>query len=313
MKGRSVLRRLLGWLLLAAAMFFLGRSMFELGHSVESRAVLPAWHALFASWIVSALWLVAMALGWMWVLRYHTGAKSLPPLVVLARVFMHAFVSRYVPGKVWSAVALYEQLRDRLAPADVLRSYFLQQLHLFASGAVLAAGVLPWMASGLSPTSSWTTSLVALTAVAGLAWALFPRTVFGVLRGVLPIRERWRRELVFRGAVWQWSAGFGIFMLVGVLQGLAIIPLWQSLADVADQLSFVEMAGVVCAYAAARIVGQLATVAPAGIGVREGAFVLLTTSLSPEIALVSVLWLRLLATSVEALAWLATTVLVRRP
>ena len=306
-----MLRQLLGWLLLAAAMFYLGRSMFELGYSVESRAVFPAWHALLASWMVSLLWLITMGLGWIWVLRFHTGAKSLPSFGTLARVFMHAFVSRYVPGKVWSAVVLCEQLRDQVSPSDVLRSYFLQQLHLFASAAVLAAGVLPWVLSGLPETSAWAPLVVVTAVVAGLVWALLPKTIFDML-GRLPVREKWRQELVFRGSVRQWSAGFALFLLVTALQGLAIVPLWQNLAEAGQQLSILQMIGVVCAYAASRIIGQVAAVAPAGIGVREGAFVLLTNSLSPEVALVSALLLRLLATSVELLAWLVTSLLGRR-
>ncbi|RFF26760.1 MULTISPECIES: hypothetical protein [unclassified Wenzhouxiangella] len=309
MKNRLSIRRILGWLLMAAALIYLGRSIVELASSVDSYAVFPHWHALVASWMISLLWLIAMGLGWAWVLRFHTGCVSLPAFGTLAPVFMQSFVSRYVPGKVWPAIVLYERLRDRLASADVLRSYFLQQLHLLASAAVLAAGVLPWLLADL--TSSRTLAsiepVILIAFVLGSAWALLPRQIFALANRLLPLPQEWRNQLVFRGAVRHWTVAFGISLLVGVFQGAAIIPLWQSIAGAEQQLTIAGMFGVVCAYAAARIVGQAAAIAPAGIGVREGAFVLLATSLSPEVALISVLWLRLLATTVELVAWLASS------
>lgn len=310
MEFMRVLRRAASILLLAAAILFLARSLFELGQEVAFRDAVPGSAALLLSALLSAGWLFAMVAGWIWVLRFHTRLSALPQLRVLFSAFMRAFMSRYIPGKVWPALVLWERLHGALGASPVIRSYLLQQIHLLASAGVLSVGALPLVLSRVEHDLPWAGISIGIAVAIGLSWALLPKPLFSFAHRWAPVK--WREHLIFEGGINRWALGFGIFLLVGVLQGAAVIPLWQAVAEPEQQLDLAAMVAVVCAYAAARIVGQGVAIVPAGIGVREGVFVLLVSGLSREAALISVLWLRLIATAMEALAWAASAWLAGR-
>lgn len=304
-------RRIAGLLLLCLALFFLGRSAFQLSASVALRDAIPGLNAVLVSALLSTGWLLSMIAGWLWVLRYHTTVEALPATGRLFPAFMHSFISRYVPGKVWPAVVLWERLHNDLPAAPVFRSYLLQQLHLLASAAVLSVGALPLVLSHTELGQSLTRASIGMAFVIGMIWALVPRPLFALGRRWLP--EKWSDHLAFQGSVSRWALGFGIFVLVGILQGTALIPIWQAVAEPGHHLAAGSMILVVCAYATARVIGQGVAIVPAGIGVREGVFVLLVSAgLSSEAALISVLWLRLIATLVEFLVWLASVAVAWR-
>ena len=310
MKRWLLLRRLASLVLMALAVYFVGRTLFELSGSISARDVMPGALALTGAAILSLAWVSSMACGWLWMLRFHSAAPRLPAVHHSFAAFMHAFISRYVPGKVWPAVILCERLHDDLPAAPIVRSYLLQQLHLLAGAGVLSVGILPLLMSDPDQ-QRWLYGLsMALAFALGLAWASMPQPFFALARALLP--RKWREHLVFHGQVAAWAGGFAIFLAVGVFQGAALIPIWQAIAEPGQSLSPLEMVAVVCAYAAARVIGQGATIVPAGIGVREAAFVVLVSVISPQVALVSVLWLRLVATAVELFVWLLALGLNRR-
>lgn len=313
------LRRLASLVLLALSLYFLGRTLLELSGSITTQAVMPGEAALFSAVILSLAWIFTMAVGWVWMLRFHSTAERLPRIGLkteyqpsgskLFVAFMHAFISRYVPGKVWPALVLCERLRDDLPAPPLLRSYLLQQLHLLASAGVLSVGILPLLSSDVDEQSILYSLSIPLAFLMGLMWACLPKPLFAVARSFLP--GRWREHLVFNGSITSWATGFAIFVAVGVFQGAALIPIWQAVAEPDQLLSASDMVAVVCAYAAARVIGQGVVIVPAGIGVREAAFVVLVSTLSPQAALISVLWLRLVATLVEFAVWLAALLINR--
>jgi len=304
------LRRAASVLLLGAALVFLSWSLLELGEEVAFRDAVPGKVAMLLAALLSVGWLATMAAGWIWVLRFHTNVSALPKISVLLSAFMRAFLSRYVPGKVWPALVLWERLHGALGASPVIRSYLLQQIHLVASAGVLSVGALPLVLSRVENDLPMAGISIGLAVAVGLTWALMPNPFFSFAHRWAP--PKWREHLIFQGSIDRWALGFGIFVLVGVFQGAAVIPLWQAVAEPDHQLDLAGMVAVVCAYAAARIVGQGVAVVPAGIGVREGVFVLLVSGLSREAALISVLWLRLIATVVEALVWAASARLAGR-
>lgn len=306
------LRRALSYVLLALALGFLGQRLLQLRGSVGEQAVVPGLNAVTLSAVLSLLWLLTMVAGWLWMLRFHAGTATPARPRGLFSAFMQSFISRYVPGKVWPAVVLCDRLAEVVAPAPVLRSYLLAQMHLTASAVILAFGSLPLLLSQAQSLSATAKLGLAAALAAALTWALAPRPLFAVAQRSLPLPARWRKHLVFEGSVSQWAAGFALFILVGVFQGGALIPLWQAVAEADQHLDLFGMVSVICAYAAARIIGQGVAVIPAGIGVREGAFIFFASALSPEAALVSALWLRLIATATEFAVWLAATALDRR-
>lgn len=178
MKRWLLLRRLASLVLMALAVYFVGRTLFELSGSISARDVMPGALALTGAAILSLAWVSSMACGWLWMLRFHSAAPRLPAVHHSFAAFMHAFISRYVPGKVWPAVILCERLHDDLPAAPIVRSYLLQQLHLLAGAGVLSVGILPLLMSDPDQ-QRWLYGLsMALAFALGLAWASMPQPFF---------------------------------------------------------------------------------------------------------------------------------------
>lgn len=250
---RGPLARALSWLLVAAALAFVGWAFASgwprlAAHDWDLRP-LP----LVASTLLLVLVIAGAALIWGRVLR------SIEPTPVgvpsILRIWAQSNLARYVPGKIWQFVAAADLARARgLPPATLLVSLVVYMGFGLLAAVVVAAGAggVPGLPAGLLPAAAAALAALALVhpAVIGSALRLVPR----------------------RAADARWRAGWG--------EGARILALcvvfW--LANGAAFTLFVEGAvgvpegaawSLVGANAAAYLVGYAVVIAPAGLGFRE--------------------------------------------
>jgi uncharacterized membrane protein YbhN (UPF0104 family) len=162
-----------------------------------------------------------------------------------------------------------------------------------ASG-ILVCGVLGIGTDRLGATGQPVLLVLAACASLGVLALLSPDLV-GQINRVLPERLPPLRPL----SVGALAAGFGTNIVAWVAYGLALLALARgSLPGVA--LPFGEATGI---FAAAYLAGLVAVITPGGLGVREGALVLLLTPLTgSRVALALAIASRVLFTVAELVA-----------
>jgi uncharacterized membrane protein YbhN (UPF0104 family) len=162
-----------------------------------------------------------------------------------------------------------------------------------ASG-ILVCGVLGIGADRLGSTGEPVLLVLAACASLGVLTLLSPAIVQQI-NAVLPARLPPLRPLSVRALV----AGFGTNVVAWVAYGMALIALARgSLPGVV--LPFGEATGI---FAAGYLAGLVAVITPGGLGVREGALVLLLTPLTgPRVALALAVASRVLFTVADLLA-----------
>ena len=244
------------------------------------RGLQPDWLLIGAA---SALTLVAYGLlieGWR---RLIAGAGERLPWRHAAVIWLAGNLGKYVPGKVWSIVAMSGMAAERgVSPAVAAGSSIVMQIVTIAAGAavvVASGGAIPGgAAAAVALVVVIVAALLALPAVIPRALALVGTRAENVK---LPPRGTLWLAIVIAAASWVLlSLGFLLFVR-------AIVP--ESGGSV---LAYVS------AYTASYIAGFLAPFAPGGIGVREPLLViamdelgLATTADAAVIAVASRVWL----------------------
>ncbi|MDH2427821.1 lysylphosphatidylglycerol synthase domain-containing protein [Sphaerisporangium sp. TRM90804] len=230
-----------------------------------------------------------MLLAWRVVLA---GLGSPLPARVAAKVMFMGQLGKYVPGSVWAFAAMAELARDHGSPPR--RTFGATVVALVTSlgcALALAAATLPFTSGHVARQAWYLLALIPL-----IAAGLHPRVLTFGLNLVLRIARREPLDRVLTGramlaaAAWTMAGwlvyGIHIWLLIGDMR-----PAGPSLYAVA--------AG---AYALAWATGLLTVIVPAGIGVREGAMVLvLAPVLDAPRALVVAVVSRLAFTLVDLL------------
>jgi len=268
--GHRGVRRLLSAALVAAALLFVGiaiaRNADQL-RAFEWRPDLPLLlisiplHTLVLAWGV-----------WVWgrvLVRFEGGHASLPQL---QRIWFLSGVARYIPGKVWQFVAVADLAeRAGLSRVLLLTSMIIQMAFTLLAAALLAAATLPLPLIGIDVGPAIATAVAALIALL----LVHPALLNAVLR--LVPRTMHRDVLTWRGGWMDGIALLAMSVLSWLFYGAAFHLFVASLTPVPlDALP--TLAGVnALAFAA----GYLAVLAPAGLGVREGAMTVLLSPLLP--------------------------------
>ncbi len=225
---------------------------------------------LIVSFLLCSPWFLARPLGWNVIIN-RFGRRV--PYSAVYRVVRQSELSRFVPGGVWQFVS---------------RVYLIKKWHVPASAA-LAATVIDLF-------------LAALAAIIPALWSLgealpnlarFQRIMFWVfpLASILVVHPKifnaWAGHLAKRmGQDWQdleirWSMLLGIWGLYvagWILQCAGVALFVRGVIDIGPHGTVF----IGSSYAAAWLAGTLAMVAPAGMGIREGALGLLLSRLIPE-------------------------------
>ena len=277
------------WLFAAALVWYAVRSLGGQWDEVAAGLsnLRPDWPLIGAA---SAITLIAYALlieGWR---RLIAGAGERLGWRDAAVIWLAGNLGKYVPGKVWSIVAMSGMAAERgVSPAVAAGSSVVMQIITIAAGAavvVASGGAIP-----VGPAAAAAAALL----VGLILAALFALPV--VIPHVLKLAGK-RAENVkvpARASVWfaiaAASAAWVLLSLGFMLFVRAIFP-----------GSGGTIAAWVSAYTASYIAGFLAPFAPGGIGVREPALVIAMTRLelaSPSDAAVIAVASRLWLTAIE--------------
>ena len=182
------------------------------------------------------------------------------------RIWALSSLGKYVPGKVWAVAGMVVMAqRAGVRPVAAAGSAVVMQLLAMGTGAAVVAltGVL-----GLASDGWLRTGLIVLlvASVAGTLTLVRPRWINRALAHL----PGGNAELVSPPRPLSIMLGAGANVLAWVAYGLAV---WLLARALVPQASF-PLVTTIGAFAASYIVGFLVLLAPGGLGVREGVFVL---------------------------------------
>jgi hypothetical protein len=230
----------------------------------------------------------ALLVAWLMLLR-RTGLYRDGQLPLYARAWWQSFLYRYVPGKVFLLVE-----RARLGePLGIPRAAGAMLTVIETLLSVLAGSTVSLLAvlfyTDANPQLLTTVSLLALGTV-----FLFP-PAYRLISSLPAIRRRYPE---FGSVALRWQDVIAVtlpYLCYYLLLGLALFLVSRSVTP----LPWSVLPGLCGVYALSHVVSLLAIVAPAGLGVREGALAVQLTRLVPQgvagiLAILARLWFTLI-------------------
>lgn len=306
------LRTLLGVALLSVFVFFVGRAAVEMWRSAADARIVASPLTLAVTTGLTLAWLIALeAVFVLGVRKWMPGAPALPALRT-AEVFFRSHLARYVPGKVVQLGTLAAGLMKLgFSGRQAAGAVVCHQGNFMLSTAVFAIGLAPLLWRAGFERGAGVAGAGAAAGIAAVAWLWIaqPRWAWRLAARVAP---RLADEASAASATAGARAGV-LFAYVALTAGQAatVAPLAAELAGVElDAWAWIALCG---AYPVARLVGQLGVAIPGGLGVREGAYVLLALPIvgGPAGAAIAA-WARLCALAAEAAVYLAALAASRR-
>lgn len=281
------LKRVLKYLLPILIFLFLAKSIYSNWQQIREYPwqfdfpLLALSALLGSSWFFLRTWI-----WWQLVREMHEHVPYWPAF----RVFMISEVARYVPGKIWQYVSrIYLAEKYKVPPALTLTSALVELLMMMvAAGAVSLANasrILPALEEQYRPLLL-VALLVAVALVHPRSLKLWSRVLAKFLNQEwIPFDVRYSHLVMILLAS----------LLTWALSGVGFALFVQALTDAGDG----RMVQLTTIYAAAWLIGLLAIVVPAGVGVREGIMTILLAAMMPQptaavLAIASRLWVTLL-------------------
>ena len=289
---------------LACLAFFLRQAVDVFGRVSLADALARPWQVA-TCFVLSVAWIGVMTLFWDWSIRRVFGCGQLSWADTFS-AFTRSYIARYVPGKIWIIATRIEPLNRKGAPsAKIVSASAFEQISIavgtFPPAILLLFAFLnsnTFAGTRAQPDAWLTASLVAIAVfVAGsIIAALLARPVRAWLGARFKGADAWVPDVTPPNMAWGLAGGVGI----SLLQAANVLPL----VPMDRGLGVMELAAVCLAYPTARVIGQLGSFSPAGLGVREGAFVLLTTSfVGADAAVVVAVWMRAISVVAEAVMY----------
>lgn len=226
--------------------------------------------------VLTLVGLVSAALLWTRLVGHLSRDAAVPDTPHLLRSFARSWLARYLPGKIWSYGARVVHTDATVTPRRIVATSLVDEFALMI-GTAIALGLGLWVWSAVGPAAG-VPLLIAGAALVVVAMSRLDRLVALALRFLAhAIPERWRRaaEEMQRAAD---EPGLGLkasalftggYLATNFILGLAFVLIVLSVSDI-DAADVPLLAG---GYSLAGVVGILAFVAPAGLGVREGVLV----------------------------------------
>ncbi len=252
-------------LLVGAVLFFLGINIYR-GWRDASRFQwdVSPWPMFVSFTLALAFWLVT-GLAWNFLVRYLAGDLTLRKGL---KVYFLSNLGWYVPGKVWYAVGrTYLGQQEGVSVEVVSTSVLVEMVLSLTSSALVAALALPLLSPLLGARSLY---LGIAVLVFGLV-ALHPvpmKTLLALLERLLPGPRREIRSPLRYSVMMGFLVGY---LCIWGIVGAAFFVLLNAIRP----LPLAWLPTVTSIYAVSWMAGFLAPFAPSGLGVREGAIILL--------------------------------------
>ncbi len=262
----------------------------------------PDWLLVGAASGITLLAYALLVEGWRRLIAGAVGGERLTWLDATV-IWLAANLGKYVPGKVWSIVAMSGMAADRgVSPSVAAGSSVVMQITTIAAGAAVVVASGGWIPGG--PVAALVMAVAIIAALLTLP-VFLPHLLKALGERAENVKVPGRETLWF--AIAASCAAWVLLSVAFMLFVRAILP------DAGGStLAYVS------AYTASYIAGFLAPFAPGGIGVREPALVLAMTQLdlastadAAVIAVASRLWLTVVEL-VPGLIALATHMLSSR-
>lgn len=244
------------------------------------RFVVRNWAAIRAepiAWRIQPAWVLASLL--LVLLTYAVQVESWRRMLAgwgprlgwleAARVWVLSSMGKYLPGKVWAVAGMALLARKRgVSPWAATASAILLQVVAIGTGALITAATGMAALEAQHPGSRLALGLVAVASAAGLLAVLSPGVARGLVRLAGAAAGEGERLTPPAGAV---AFGIGANVLAWTVYGMALWCLARgTLASVE-----LPLPAAIGAFAGSYIAGLLFLLAPGGLGVREGVFVLM--------------------------------------
>jgi hypothetical protein len=272
--------------ILVITFYFLGRTIVDDWQALRAHQ----WRLELSQLIVSfLLLLVATAFpAWPWQLSLLWMGESLG-FVPALRIWLVTHVVRYIPGRVWQFLSMiYMCERAGVSRVPILTSIVISAALSTLAGLLIVG--LYWLA--LNGWQDLTQLSLALALILLSLAALHPAVMERVLN----------RGLAFLGQpTISLQLSFGHILLLLALNGLSWLLYGLAFQQLVAAITFfplAELPRAVAVFAGAYTIGYLSLLTPAGLGVREGAMVVLFGSALPlplatVVSLAARLWLTL--------------------
>jgi hypothetical protein len=225
-------------------------------------------------WLMSASFLVALSIGMMAIifgLFLNAGADRRYPPALIARLHLAGQLLRYLPGRLWGLAFQISTSRETISAVRLARANL--DFMVFSVIGSLSIGFVLLSYQGLWP---WWT---AATAVAGgglvLSGMFLGAANWILLRlgRCLPTRAQRMYELHAMGP--PPLARLGAIAAVFIASWVVYLAGWSLLGHVFQSLAQVDFIALCAYYTLASGIGIVSLLTPAGLGVREAAFVIL--------------------------------------
>ncbi|HEU5039642.1 MAG TPA: lysylphosphatidylglycerol synthase domain-containing protein [Gemmatimonadales bacterium] len=248
-----------------AILWFAGRSLLRNWHELGAQPL--AWRVdpvrlLLAALLVWAMYALLIA---SWRVMLTAWGERLDGWTA-ARIWTVSNLGKYLPGKVWAIAGMAIMAKQEgVAPAAATGSAVVLQAVSIGSGAAVAALTGAAALERARPGALAALWLIVAAAVAGVALLLWPPVLRRLLRFAVPDAAAVTPPLpaVLYGTLANVVAWVGY--------GLALWLLARGLLPSAP----LGVRGAIAVFTASYLAGFLALVAPGGLGVREGLFILM--------------------------------------
>ena len=217
--------------------------------------------------------LFAGALLWTRLVGHLSRDVSTPETSHLLRSFARSWLARYLPGKVWALGARVVHTDAAVTPRRIVATSLVDEFAIIIGAATaLGLGLWTWSAAGAVVGGVVLATAICAVVVAVSRLDSVVALALRFLARVMP--ERWRRAAEEMqqtaddpGLGLRASALFtGGYLVIDLLLGVAFVLVVMSVSDI-EMKDFPLLVG---GYNLAAVVGILAFIAPAGLGVREG-------------------------------------------
>ncbi len=254
------------WLVGATILWLAGRSLLRNWDQLQSQPL--EWRVepallLLSAFVVWAMYALLIE-GW----RRMLGAwgQRLDAWTA-ARIWTVSSLGKYLPGKVWAIAGMALMAREAgVAPWAATGSAVILQMLAIGTGAAVAGVTGAHALESARPGSGWALIVLVVAAAIGVALLLWPPVVRRLLRQLAPDAEAHMAPaagpvafgVIVNAVAW---VGYGVALWLlarGLLPGvgLGLVP-------------------AIAVFTASYLAGFLALIAPGGLGVREGLFILM--------------------------------------